>query len=572
MKSADLKDWLALWMGLALGIAYLLPNHYSPWVAFHQEFAAALAFIPVCLWASVRARRWPATFWGGLALAAVPLAQHAAGMLSFGADAYLGFLYLAGFALCALAGAQLVADRKEGDPLAAMEPLCLALLVAGLVSVAIATHQWLMMQRLAVLVVDMPSWARPFANLAQPNHLATLLLMGMASALLLFESKAIGRATAAAAAVVLVFGLVMTGSRSVVLALIWLVPLVWHFSRRIALRARPLALAAFAGLHIALSWMWPEINRLLLISADAGSMLERVGSPDVRFAYWRSMLEAVAMSPWLGYGWNQSLHAQIATALDFPPMHFVFESAHNFMLDLMLWCGVPLAAACGIALLLWVWRTARAVSSGPALAALLMVLIVFSHSLVEYPLKYAYFLLPVGFVMGGLDAVRRRHAPPALQPSTGSLATYKWLRPLTILLAGAALVLVALVIAEYLPFEEEWRRMQYREARIGDLKPTPVPKALLLDNLETQAWAVGQSPNREMPAQDIARIHQVWQRYGISSIMYKGAKTELLQGHRRRAEAIVETLCRIHPRMRCALAREAMNGPDGGDGASVPSD
>ena len=67
----------------------------------------------------------------------------------------------------------------------------------------------------------MPDLRRPGANLGQPNHLATLLVMGLASLLFLFESRRLGATASGLLALTLLTGLAATESRTGVLSFLF---------------------------------------------------------------------------------------------------------------------------------------------------------------------------------------------------------------------------------------------------------------------------------------------------------------------------------------------------------------
>jgi hypothetical protein len=88
------------------------------------------------------------------------------------------------------------------------------LLAAGLVSVGLAVLQWLGMGDLGHMAATRPG-DRPYANLAQPNHLASLLALALVASLWFYETRRIGGAVLCAAAICLTIGMVLTRSRMV---------------------------------------------------------------------------------------------------------------------------------------------------------------------------------------------------------------------------------------------------------------------------------------------------------------------------------------------------------------------
>src|SRR5205823_3064791 len=84
---------------LLFGLAWLVPNHYFPWPAFHGDIVAAAALLPLALLLAMRWREGvevPLFAWVLLAVAAVPVAQWAGGLILYGGDAMMASLYLAG--------------------------------------------------------------------------------------------------------------------------------------------------------------------------------------------------------------------------------------------------------------------------------------------------------------------------------------------------------------------------------------------------------------------------------------------------------------------------------------------
>ena len=77
----SVKEKMLLGAGLVLCLAYLLPNHYSPWLSFHQELVAAIAFAPLLAWAAILTSSVSAIACGAGVLALVPLLQMGVGQL-----------------------------------------------------------------------------------------------------------------------------------------------------------------------------------------------------------------------------------------------------------------------------------------------------------------------------------------------------------------------------------------------------------------------------------------------------------------------------------------------------------
>lgn len=541
-----------VWLAAVLSIGFLLPNHYSPWLSFHQEITAAFAFVPLLLLSAWRSAKLPVLVWLAVGVALFVAIQYIAGTIFFSTDAWMAILYLLGFALAVNTGAHLTGSLcKKPNEQQALTPLIYCwcgLLLAAVLSVGIATHQWLIPQYQGIYIAEIPPGARPFANLAQPNQLASLLLLGLAGLVFLWESKKISTLLASALALWLDWGLVMTGSRSVLMAFFWLLPAYFFLRKQSRLRLPMAALFALYAAYLALSWFWPLASELLLLESPGSTAVERMGSADLRKVFWFQMLDAVGRAPWFGWGWGQIGAAQIATALDHPAPRVYFDSAHNFFLDLALWAGLPVAILSAVVLGGWFWKQVRTVRSPQAWASLMGVGFIFSHAMVEYPLYYAYFLLPVGLLMGALS--RSNYY------KTKNTRMAAWPRIPIVLMSATAALLSARVVWEYFPLEADWQLMRFQEARIGSRVITAPPPAAILTSLhEFLRWSRVE-PAANMPAQDIEQMRKISERFAYAAPMYRLALSQALNGQSDNAQLTLARLCRMQKEKACESARK----------------
>lgn len=539
-----------LWAAFALVLTFLLPNHYEPWTSFHSEFGAALAFTPIMLWAAWRRGPLPALAVAALVWAVVPMLQMLLGQIFFAGDGWMAALYLSGAGMVVVAGARW--QRNEPATAGALDglaPIWVALLAAALLSVGIALHQWLGLIQLGIFGAELPPGERAFANLGQPNQFATLLLMGLAALLALFEAGRVHARIALVGAAFLVIGMVLTGSRSVLLALAWLWPSYWLMKGRCRMRTQSVAVVGVSLFYALAMALWPSLNEILLLPSGRSTVLDRLDSPGVRTVYWQSMLDALSRAPWAGYGWSQIGLAQTATALDYPATHTSFDSAHNLILDLLLWNGLPLGVAAVGGLVVWfVWQV-RQCRDSQSWSALIAIGFVFSHAMVEYPLNYAFFLLPVGFLMGALSAAH---------PSTADKKCDRLALPLqraSFALVGVfALAMVVKIGWEYPVWEQDWRNVRYQEARIGDPIFVDLPHPILLTQLRELMRLSRTDVKPGMTDAELEWIRQVSGRFGFPSLMYRYALA--LGLNHRPAEAVLalRRLCTMHSRAKCVAA------------------
>lgn len=354
---------------------------------------------------------------------------------------------------------------------------CLALLVAGLVSFLFAIVQ-----------VFKPGWiegdwiARPGAqgraggNLRQPNHLSSLLLWSMASLIWLHDSlveKSNGkpqlllwRAVAVMALVCLIFGDVLTVSRTGAICIILLA--VWGvLDRQLSRFTRVLLFVA--PLIYGLCWLgMSEWSRAAGAGFIGDTQLSKSDLSSSRFAIWSNTFELIKQNPWLGVGWGEFNFAWSLTPFPNRPVAF-FDHTHNLPLNLLVELGIPLGTLV-LALLTWaLWKAFVACRITPqphgtmVRTAFVMVLMMVVHSMLEYPLWYAYFLLPTAFALG----VCLGHSTPS--DDAASEAPPQGLSRLrTALIAGSLVLIAGTVFAVF-----DYTRVT-RIFAVDDDDPTPL--------------------------------------------------------------------------------------------------
>ena len=298
------------------------------------------------------ARVWPL-------IALVPLAQYVTGALVFRGDALMGFMYALGVVMALYTGHLWASQEGSGRVL---EMIFLVIVWAGLAAGGVALAQWLRLPASSWWALDLGASTRPYGNLAQPNQFGLLMVMGIVAATALFETHVLSNRLSYTV-VVCFFGwcMLISTSRASVLALLSIVA-IWFIMRRhlpSRLRVRDVLLALVVGL-VAYKSLGHIAEALYLQEMDVRAPLE-VGPREL---IWRHFWAAIVEHPWVGYGFGQGILAirEVATQVQ-PSRNSVF--AHNFVLDLMTWVGVPLGLAMSLALGAWMLRWLRRAGAPP---------------------------------------------------------------------------------------------------------------------------------------------------------------------------------------------------------------
>ena len=529
-------------LGLVLfTLAPIVPYKGFPWPSLWNESVAVFACLLLGL-AVLSARGFvispqevsrPAVVLLFIVLSSVWV-QKILGVLDWRGDAWLISLYLSLFALAIVASRALTSGA---DGSGWRIGFLLVFLGAGLSSVAIAMAQWLWFIAPVVFITEIEVGDRPYANLGQPNHLSTLCFFALCCALELRRTRVVGRTGTLLALALLTFGMALTQSRTGVLQ--------WGLLFVFGLWARPGAGAPHWGaLALALGLLWwallPWLYDALLLQGGMRAMADSDGSG--RLQIWRAFWDAVWLRPWAGWGWLQSGWAQQTVAACHPDTMVYFSYTHLLPLDLILWLGLPLGLLM-CALLVW-WLApyltrARSAQAGYWLVAVLGVGL---HALLEYPLAYLYFLLPVGLMIGVIEAQVPVHRMLRLPAWSMGLA---WLA-----LAGlAAVVLVDAVRASH-----AYTEVRFAEARIGTRSAPPeVPDLVLLDQLQAlvqlRATAVDVVPS---PA-TVELARRVAQRQPLRWVSLRYAQLLALSGQHDAAAREQQRLCDINGATQCVF-------------------
>jgi len=330
-------------------------------------------------------------------------------------------------------------------------------------------------------------------------------------------------------ALYLLFGIALTGSRTAWIGVCILIVACWFWRSFWPWRKMPWIASAlgvyFAAWVVVLGWIEKGDNQ----SMDLVRM-----TTELRPVAWRMFLDALSRRPLIGYGWNQTTLAQVAVAVDHPHIPGVFSYAHNLFLDLLLWCGIPLGTLVIIALIVWLWRRVRAVDSAETAILVLFLLVIGNHAMLELPLYYAYFLLPVGMVIGVLNVRLGSH--PVVVLGRWSLACILMLCTL----------FAVILIRDYARVEKNYgiMRLEWQHIKV---RPVGPPKVLLLTQWHDFMKYAKFEPKAGLSATQLIWMENVADYYPGALFFYKLATAEALNHRPQEARLALERMCKIVP-------------------------
>lgn len=535
-----LRTASALLAMLVLTGAWLMPGHYLPWPTFQTQAVASVGVF--LLWVCALANRCLPKIDGVvvalMSLAVVPLFQWHMGIIVFVADAVVPSV------LIALGAITFAVGKSLRDVLGThyLYFIFAGLIAAATASVALQWMQWLAIPWLGVLLSDLALPLRPYANLAQPNHLGTLLVVALAGVMYMYCTRVLRGLTLTCLTAWILSGVIMTQSRTAWLQLTLLTgfAICWGVREKRARDAYLYALIYVLFIVAALAWI--PLNEALLLAPARVEIGERLHA-GTRLEYWPVLGRAVLERPWAGWGWNQVGAAQHAMAEGGAAGYELLGSAHNIILDIALQAGVPVAILTTSA---GAWWICRHFSFSPVGMAAVAVLLILCHAMTEYPLEHAHFLILIALLMSAVDEA------PALVWKISSMRVE--------IMSGVVFATVFLFAGcigiEYLAIERS-----DRDARFALLFGVPAgaviepPRVELLDGLREYHRFRFTPARSGMSESELEWMRQVAHRYPHPPAILRLALAEGLNEKSDRAQAELRALCHADVPVRCDEAR-----------------
>lgn len=397
-----MKSTLALIAAILISLAWLMPIHYRPWVTYTGElyaFFALFALAAICLKEKLKI---PAMSLPLLLLACVPLIHFLAGQVFFFSTAMMGFIFVFSFWLASILGYNLSTGNYNREE--TFTHLSYVFLVSGTITGLIALCQWINLDSVLPGMVNISGTQRPYANFAQPNNMATFLLMSLMSCLYLYEKKKIQTKWLMTCALPIIMGIALSQSRTSWVAAIAIMIYLAIYQYKGIIRLKWYYSSLLLFLFIFFIWLFPVLSLLIAQMTDAEvirsrELVSRATGDMSRIAIWQQMLAAIQAQPWFGYGWYQTSVAFVSIT-DTVQGPVWIRSAHNFIIDFLIWNGVVI----GVSFLAYFgylgYQLQRWVKTPESVIGILMVGAFVTHAMFEFPQHYAYFLLPVGFILG----------------------------------------------------------------------------------------------------------------------------------------------------------------------------
>lgn len=392
-----------------LTLPFLAFVHPAPFPSFYNEWLVAVGILGLCavlmgfegaLLEIPAPACFVAAFSGLLAL------QLVLGRVHYPGQVGLAALYLLSVALLMVSTRSLV--RSFGhDTLVRL--VAWAILVAGLFSGVIGVLQYWGIHSWLDGVITQQVNARAYANLVQPNHFCGLEALASIALVYLAAERRMHWSVAFPAGVMLALGMVLSGSRTawLYLAVMPLLSIVVHrmlgtgSSRRLIYGSLLLV-----ALFILAQQILGGFASAATSSSQAAARLTTIegSSLAVRLGFLREAWQAFLGAPLLGVGYQQFAWQHFVQQAATPnPIFFAYEDinvpdAHNLFFHVLAEFGV-LGGALLLGLAVWLIAKFRSQTTSATWLIYAMLSILLIHSMLEYPLRYLYFLAPFAILL-----------------------------------------------------------------------------------------------------------------------------------------------------------------------------
>lgn len=393
-------------------LPFLQPYHLYPLTSFYSEWLAfALGLGVMTVWLDGRLQARAEIPWVALspfALAVLLMVHGLLGWSPYFGQALTGALYLAWAGLMIMAGralAQIWGFEKLILVIAS------ALAAGALLSAAAGIIQFYELKTPLNAWVAQSRGAALFGNLAQTNHFASHATLGLLSLAYLSLRGRRAAWVALPCTLPLLFVLGLSGSRSVWLFLLAALALAAGLravtrddaNRRLFIVVGVMVIVYFLmQMAVQAGWIRP-------VEQEAVTAVDRLfsspGSISDRFRLWGAAWTLWLEHPLQGLGWGgfAADYYRHVTVIDADNLYGLYQNSHNIVLHLLAETGLIGGLLLVVPLLIWSFHVLRAPRDARLWWLLGLTGVFAIHSLLEYPLWYAYFLGVAALLLGIAD-------------------------------------------------------------------------------------------------------------------------------------------------------------------------
>lgn len=508
-----------------LGISYLIPLHFNPWLTFLSEILVFSSCIFLFLAFFKEKIILPKILIPIFLLSFLPLFQYFFGQVYFFSHAIINTTYLITLFLIIVVVFNIV-NKSEYEKNYFFIKINRMFVVIGLVNTFLAIYQWLNLDFNTSLVTSLGG-SRPFANFAQPNNMATFQIIAFLGLIYLYLKQKVNLYIFFFLTIIFIFSIALSQSRTAIVALISLL-LVLIFFRKIAHTKVLVYYFCSVLIYFLFSIYLVNISNFIakifgLNIVNISSSVERGVSSSGRIDFWIQMYYAILERPWFGYGWNQTALAQYQNMEKYPIAVWI-TSSHNLLVDIIVWCGIPIGVSFILYYIYIIFSSILKIKKIEELFAFCMIVTLLVHSMLEYPLHYAYFLIPFGIFIA------------IILSANSNLKFYTF--PFRYLGIYSFYLIIGLVFVwkDYLLYIEENHRAIDYSLYTPTMKFQQERELYILDELNFRLYWIALNPKQKLSEGEIEAIRKMVSLYLTHFDLYKYAKILAYNGYSKEAK------------------------------------
>lgn len=511
---------------MVLSLIWLMPNHQLPWNAFHHEVAMAVALGLIAIVVAWQTRwRVPLSAFVGVLglLILVPWGQWLGGLMPKAGTAAVSSAYVAAVMLAFLLGHAARANQHHR----LLDIVFAALSLGAALNVPVQWIQWLQWYSsdfdslVLLLVTPISDRERPSGMILQPNQLATIQVWGLIGLTWFRHRRMLSLSMFVLLFAWIGIGIGLTQSRAGLLEMAVVTGLLALVLKGEGRRA--ICMVWLAGLVLLILWLlnFKEVANWLGLGMQQNTEARLTAIDGARIDAWRAFGAALLERPWFGYGLTDGGFAYVAVAHLQPELYIGqrFAHAHNAVLDVLLWFGIPLGLMLLGALSIWLSKRLLELPKRPENVFALAVLAALGvHAMLELPHQFLYFMAPAALFAGWLmpvNATSKGH----------SLPRWSWgmVGLLTLGVAGW-------MSADYFPYQERYTEWRFENSRVGQRPDIEVHEPRVLNQIHNELVLYRLPLRPGMSEQELLWISDTARSVNSPPAYYAAAKAHALAG------------------------------------------
>lgn len=379
-----------------LGVAYLCHPSTYPWLLYNSEILIFLSILIISFLISTKTIKTPKFLLPMVLIVFIPLIQFVLGKVYYFTTAFFSSVYLLLFLI------SILITYNASNFLSKNQIGLIIVVFFALISTIISIFgviQWLGLGSGLDFIFPLRG-NRIYSNIGQPNKMATVILLGLLSLIYLFDNYKIKTYYIFPLFFLNIWVLVLSQSRTAFISI--LIFLIFNFIKKNKFKySKTNYMICFFALSYFLLYYSNHYISSYFGIITPQTLQERLTTGYLRLEMWQHMIYAIIQEPWFGYGWYQTNFAQLEGVTLYNNEGYLI-SAHNIVIDLILWVGAPFAIIILTYGLFIIKRVYLNINSSNDFLIFCMILSILIHANLEFPLFSALFIMPCGIFLGFL--------------------------------------------------------------------------------------------------------------------------------------------------------------------------